>query len=205
MDIWCEMNIFAKNLIVMVEDNQMAPATEIGELASVIAEESSVGTVAGAADLTLHGKEAEESVDDGSDAEYEKVSADDEIETADEASNEKEAADDMDELDDLELSFESNDKDGSRIVRIGNFLVMKDLDKEHPFITVTTVARTWYVGYAPGQLAYIFLEDTLFGDVSPEDDDIRASMMFLVGLMAGVTTFNAKFTDGVVRLINEIG
>lgn len=95
-------------------------------------------------------------------------------------------------------------EDGSVMVRVGNFIVIKDTEKEHPYITVAPISRDWYVGYGPGSLVREYLETTLFADVPPTDTDIASCIMFFTGVMAGATILNAGFTDKVIKAVQEM-
>lgn len=95
-------------------------------------------------------------------------------------------------------------EDGTSMVRVGNFIILKDKEKEHPYITVTPISRAWYVGYAPGSMVREYLETTLFADEPPTDTDIASVIMFLTGVMAGATILNADFTNNIIKAVQEM-
>lgn len=95
-------------------------------------------------------------------------------------------------------------EDGTSMVRVGNFIILKDKEKEHPYITVTPISRAWYVGYAPGSMVREYLETTLFADEPPTDTDIASVIMFLTGVMAGATILNAGFTNNIIKAVQEM-
>ncbi len=95
-------------------------------------------------------------------------------------------------------------EDGTSMVRVGNFIVLKDKEKEHPYITVTPISRAWYVGYAPGSMVREYLETTLFADEPPTDTDVASVIMFLTGVMAGATILNAGFTNNIIKAVQEM-
>lgn len=95
-------------------------------------------------------------------------------------------------------------EDGTIMVRVGNFIVIKDAEKEHPYITVAPISRDWYVGYGPGSLVREYLETTLFADVPPTDTDIASCIMFFTGVMAGATILNAEFTNKVINAVQDM-
>lgn len=106
--------------------------------------------------------------------------------------------------DEEESVIEKTEENGTKVVRLSNFVVIKDESKENPFITFAPILRNWYVGYAPDQLAYVYLDSVLFSESEPSDDDIRGVIMFLTGVMCGATVFNAEFTNGIIHLVNEV-
>lgn len=94
--------------------------------------------------------------------------------------------------------------DGAIIVRVGNFIVLKDTTKENPYITVAPISRDWYVGYGPGSMVREYLDTTLFADAAPSDTDIASCIMFLTGVMAGATILDAEFTNNVIKAVEDM-
>lgn len=88
-------------------------------------------------------------------------------------------------------------------VRIGNFVVIKDLDKSNPYITAFAISRNWYVGFAIDLSAYAYLNSVLFSDEKPSEDDLGGVYYFLTGVMAATTTLDAKLTDKIIKHINN--
>lgn len=130
----------------------------------------------------------------------EDTSADNEAAPSDFSSSEE----DVEQLEEEKLVIEKTEENGTKVVRLSNFVIIKDESKENPFITFAPILRNWYVGYAPDQLAYVYLDSVLFSNSEPSDDDIRGVMMFLTGVMCGATVFNAEFTNGIIHLVNEV-
>lgn len=95
-------------------------------------------------------------------------------------------------------------EDGAIMVRVGNFIVLKDTTKENPYITVAPISRDWYVGYGPGSMVREYLDTTLFADAAPSDTDIASCIMFLTGVMAGATILDAEFTNNVIKAVEDM-
>lgn len=104
-----------------------------------------------------------------------------------------------------ENSFEQleSEDDNTIKVRIGNFVCIKDLAKNNPYITVFSISRNWYVGFAIDLSAYAYLNMILFSDDKPEEDDLRGVYYFLMGVMAATTTLDAELTDKIIKHLNN--
>lgn len=114
-------------------------------------------------------------------------------------SSESEEQDEMQVFETLE-----SDDDNTIKVRVGNFVVIKDLDKSHPYITVCAISRNWYVGFAIDLMAYTYLNSVLFSDEKPSEDDLVGVPYFLMGVMLATTTFDAKLTDKIIKHLNNV-
>lgn len=95
------------------------------------------------------------------------------------------------------------DDDNTIKVRVGNFIVIKDLDKNHPYITVCAISRNWYVGFAIDLMAYTYLNSVLFTEEKPSEDDLGGVYYFLIGIMGATTTFDAELTDKIIKHLNK--
>lgn len=113
-------------------------------------------------------------------------------------SSESEEQDDMQVFEPME-----SDDDTTIKVRIGNFVVIKDLDKSNPYITAFAISRNWYVGFAIDLSAYAYLNSVLFSEEKPTEDDLGGVYYFLTGIMAATTTLDAKLTDKIIKHINN--
>lgn len=87
-----------------------------------------------------------------------------------------------------------------KMVRLGNFVVMKD----EYYISVFNVSRTWYVGYAPGTMIYEFFLSSFWGKEELTDETVDAAVMLLTSIYAGSTIMNADFTRGLLDLVQKL-
>ena len=119
-------------------------------------------------------------------------------EAAPDDSSESEEQDEVQVFEELE-----NEDDNTVKVRVGNFVCIKDLAKDHPYITVLSISRNWYVGFAIDLAAYAYLNMILFSDEKPEEDDLRGVYYFLMGVMGATTSFDAELTDKIIKHLNK--
>lgn len=87
-----------------------------------------------------------------------------------------------------------------KMVRLGNFVIMKD----EFYISVFNVSRTWYVGYAPGTMIYEFFLSSFWGEGEMTDETLDAAVMLLTSIYAGSAIMNADFTKGLLDLVQKL-